>query len=233
MVKAVSAENEENKKIESSNHSIIYADKEYVQEIYQLMKDVDDIFNFFGTDYWVDGGTLLGCVRHQGFIKWDDDLDVCVEKKNKNDLKKILLALESLDYDVRMISTTIFNVGHRKYKERRKVNPWSCPCIDIQMMEENKGKIFELNFRLKHPQVYFLREDLFPLQELPFGPLNLPCPHSPNRYLEALYGSDWLTKAHVWNHHITEKVVIELGSEEKKGAMPYKPLNDNFILPKK
>lgn len=42
----------------------------------EIMDEIDRVCNEHGVQYFLGYGTLLGAVRHGGFIPWDDDMDI-------------------------------------------------------------------------------------------------------------------------------------------------------------
>ena len=42
----------------------------------EMLKDIDSVCKRHKIQYFLDSGTLIGAVRHRGFIPWDDDLDI-------------------------------------------------------------------------------------------------------------------------------------------------------------
>lgn len=77
----------------------------------RLLDALKDLCNKHNLVYWLDFGTLLGAVRHRGFIPWDDDIDVSMPME---DYKKFLkIADKELPKDIFLQTSNT----DRTYKE--------------------------------------------------------------------------------------------------------------------
>lgn len=54
-----------------------------------LLMELDRVCKKHGLTYYADSGTLLGAIRHQGFIPWDDDLDVAMMREDYEKLCRV------------------------------------------------------------------------------------------------------------------------------------------------
>ena len=71
--------------IKTSTDKILHAVK---QLELQILEEVDRICRKNNIEYSISGGTMLGAIRHGGFIPWDDDIDIELTAKNYDRLIK-------------------------------------------------------------------------------------------------------------------------------------------------
>lgn len=63
---------------------------EFQRISFGILKEFDAFCKNNNINYFIIGGTVLGAVRHQGFIPWDDDIDVGLLRDDYNKLIKCI-----------------------------------------------------------------------------------------------------------------------------------------------
>lgn len=82
-----------------------------------VLREVIKVIENNGLHYCAIGGTCLGAIRHQGFIPWDDDIDITLPRKEyelfRTELyKQLPYPLKKMDYDIACSHDFVFTKIH-------------------------------------------------------------------------------------------------------------------------
>lgn len=64
---------------------------------FYILRRLKEIADKLGIKFWLHGGSLLGAARHQGYIPWDDDIDIGMMRKDYNILREYLKNNEEIE----------------------------------------------------------------------------------------------------------------------------------------
>lgn len=202
--------------------------------LYQMLKDIHELFVSHKLAYWIDSGTLLGAIRHQGLIPWDDDLDICIHENNEFELIKLADELEVLGYG---FVPTLF--GYKIYPlNGQAVNkcPWKFPSLDVFIMTIKDDKLlYQRPWAQKAWKVELDKNIVYPIKSYRFGSFYVMGPNKGKEYLNNLYGKEWTLKG-LKDYDCSQEVHIQrleknLDSKDFVPAQPLGPLIDKKIHP--
>ncbi len=129
--------------------------------LYQLMKRVHELFESNRIKYFMIGGILIGLRRHNnGFIPWDDDLDIGVDISDRQRVREIVNKTE----DLYILENNLDKIC---FKYDQKVGNYDENVfIDIFYFEP-KEDLYQFAFpehRKLWPNEFFMKNELFPLK---------------------------------------------------------------------
>lgn len=127
------------------------SDADHKAAMLELLLEFDRFCEEHGLTYYLSGGTLLGAARHQGFIPWDDDVDVNMPRQ---DCEKLMELSGGRIGD--------FELMPPNHSQRYFAYHWKLYSERILVAKRTKGGI--------GGKVYPIFLDIFPIEGLPDTP---------------------------------------------------------------
>lgn len=158
----------------------------------QHLKDFSEILNKYNIAYWVMFGVLLGLLRHQDFIPWDDDIDIVIFEYEKF-LERCQQKLEDRGYIIQPDIRNGKNCGCRIFHEENQKTKYEpelgFPWLGIWVHEINEDN----SISFPPETIRYDPEDFFPLQQEIFLGVAIRVPKNPINVLNTYFGEeDWM-----------------------------------------
>ena len=193
---------------------------EHKQTAINLLKKTIDILDEFQINYFLISGTLLGYVRHNDFIPWDDDIDLIVDKTI---IDKLPIIYAKYNEELTFINKQNFlmktcfkkddnlqiqNINIKDFNKYilgdKETDTYTFPFIDLfiyndnQYQNENIYKNIYKNQNENQNKLEFFNKlweinEFFPPNKVLFNEILVCIPNNPDYFLKINYGSDYMT----------------------------------------
>lgn len=121
----------------------------------ELLVEFDRLCRKNNIIYSIDGGTLLGAVRHKGFIPWDDDSDVIMVRSEYEKFKKIVN--QQLDHKKFYFQDIACTPGYRWGFSKLRRKGTKCIRLGQEHMPYEQGIYLDIFVCDNVPENYFCR----------------------------------------------------------------------------
>ena len=105
-----------------------------------ILKEVVKICDKYSLRYFMIGGTMLGAIRHKGFIPWDDDIDIALPQKDYELFLKY--ATEELPHPYKVL--TSYGKHPCLYAKVHNVNTTFVEAVTVNYPEYYKGVFIDV-----------------------------------------------------------------------------------------
>ncbi len=181
----------------------------------EILRDVTFEMEAASIPYWLEGGTLLGIIRENRLLPWDNDMDISMYKTDQKKLLRVVLKLILKGYRIsikryrqdigpfkkgefRMLKIRNFEPFFRKGKVmldifiKRKINGeyfWTVG-VKSPVLKSSPSRFYdELDWTEFNGKRYMITKDY-------------------NGYLTYRYG-DWKTPVRSWNFKKDDKAIVQ------------------------
>ncbi len=169
----------------------------------KILKLWNEFAKEYGIGYWACGGTLLGAVRHSGFIPWDNDIDISIMMSDYKKVKKNLDKHPTLKFYESMCGLRIYisendndveavmDIFICNYYNKITIN-FCGPLTDDGRETWWMSELF--------PNQHVYNSELYPLKELAFEDTTIMVPNNEINLLYRNFSDKCLTVCKISSH---------------------------------
>lgn len=164
-----------------------------------IMKRTDQLLHLNHLEYFLIAGSLLGSMRYQHRLPWDDDIDIGILEKEK---------FENLPFSDFGLSIRRVYFGYKIYDTRDYSHvkfESTFPFVDVFLFTEKDGEYIYSSEKARRlwEREKFTQDQLFPLGKCMYAGMELPCPRKSKEFLDRAFPG-WREYAYISGSHTGE-----------------------------